>query len=175
MTLLEHMPEEYRDAPEVRVVEEALEAQAAALRAAREDLFRQLDVDRATWGLELWERAYGLAVDVAKPLEQRRERIIAKIRGTGSVTAAMLQNVAESYTNGEVEVIERPGEYGLELRFISVLGTPPNIEDLSAALVEICPAHLAFRYRYRYLLVREIHGAMMLSALETQTLDRFAF
>lgn len=175
MTLLEHTPQEYRDAPEVQVTEEALDGQLRKIQSARDDVLAQLVVGTATWGLELWERAYGLETDAEKPLEQRRERVMAKIRGTGTVTEAMLKNVAESYTNGEVEVIGRPREYAVDLRFISVLGTPPNIDDLSAALDEICPAHLAYRYLYRYLLIREIHKVMTLVDLERQTLDKFAF
>ena len=175
MTLLEHTPQEYRDAPEVQVTEDALGGQLRQLQTARDEVLAQLSVSTATWGLELWERTYGLETDVSKPLEQRRERVVAKIRGTGTITEAMLKNVAESYTNGEVEVIGWPREYAIDVRFVSVLGTPPNIDDLSAALDEICPAHLVYRYLYRYLLIREIHGVMTLEELERQTLDKFAF
>ena len=50
--------------------------------------------------------------------------------------------------NGEVEVTEYPSLFKLEITFVSRIGVPPNIDDLTTALKEILPAHLAWDYVY---------------------------
>ena len=62
----------------------------------------------------------------------------------------MIQNVAESFSNGAVDVLEYPAEYRFEIKFTGTLGIPPNLDDLSAALEEIKPAHLAYDYIILY-------------------------
>lgn len=146
MNLLEYLPGQYRASPEVRAMEGALDRQAQELWRARDGLFDQLDVSTATWGLEAWERALGLAVEVSRPVDERRSRILSKLRGQGTTTIAMIKNVAESFSNGAVDVLEHPGEYRFDIRFTGTIGIPPNMDDLTAAVEEIKPAHLDYDY-----------------------------
>lgn len=155
-----------------------LQAEEAVLEEVRADIANQelqLTINTATTGLARHEAVMGLPVNSEDTLEDRRSRIIAKLLGQGTVTPALLRHVAASFTNGDVEIIEHPEEYSFDVRFISVLGTPPNMANLTAALNEIKPAHLVYRYLYRYLLIWEIHAVMTLSELEAQALDKFAF
>lgn len=125
----------------------------AARRAAADVDFTMLQLWPQTasgWGLELWETAYGIPVEVDKDTEFRRTRIISKLRGQGTPTAELIRAVAASFVNGEVEVVEHSGEYYFAVKFVSVLGVPPNIADLTAAINEIKPAHLRFVYEYLY-------------------------
>ena len=62
----------------------------------------------------------------------------------------MLQNVAESFSNGAVEIIEYPAESRFEVKFVGTIGVPPNMDDLTAAIEDIKPAHLAYKYIIRY-------------------------
>jgi uncharacterized protein YmfQ (DUF2313 family) len=111
----------------------------------------QLNVETATWGLDLWEKAYGIKTDVSKSYAFRRARIESKMRSQGVTTVAMIKNVAESFSNGEVDVIEHPEEYRFEIKFIGTLGIPPNMDDLTGAIKEIKPAHLDFAYVYTFI------------------------
>ena len=120
------------------------------LRGTQVDFICQLAPSTATWGLEFWERALGLAVAVEKPLAYRRERIISKLRGAGTTTVAVLKSVAESFANGQVAVTEIPAEYRVEIEFVSQIGIPSNMDDLIVAMAEIIPAHLAYTFIYRY-------------------------
>lgn len=123
----------------------------AARRAAADVDFTMLQLWPQTasgWGLELWETAYGIPVEVDKDTEFRRTRIVSKLRGQGTPTAELIRAVAASFVNGEVEVVEHSGEYYFVVKFVSVLGVPPNIEDLTAAINEIKPAHMRFVYEY---------------------------
>ena len=92
----------------------------------------------------------GLETDVSKTYAYRRERIMSKLRGSGTTTTAMIQNVAESFSNGEVTIIEYNDEHKFEVKFTGTIGMPLNMDDLTAAIEEIKPAHLAYTYVYIY-------------------------
>lgn len=146
MRLGEYLPGIWADSAEVLAIQDAIEPEVVGVWAARDGLMEQLNVATATWGLKAWERALGLDVDISKPVEYRRTRILSKLRGQGTTTVAMIRNVAESFSNGAVDVIEHPAEYRFEIKFVGTLGIPPNMDDLTAAIEEIKPAHLAYDY-----------------------------
>lgn len=143
-------PTFWADSPETIAIIDALGGEANDLRAALEDLIAQCDINTATWGLSYWERQVGIDVDVSKDPAYRRTRIISKLRGTGTVTVAMIQNVAESFANGDVEVIEDAQNYHFDIKFVGRMGIPPNMDDLTATIEEIKPAHLTYGYIYVY-------------------------
>ena len=161
MSLIDLLPPNYKNSPDVVELQEALDVQVEAIRAAKEDLFNQFDVMTATWGLTLWEKAYGIKPDLSKPYDYRRARILSKMRGQGSVTKAMIKNVAESFTYGLVEVTENPAEYSFTIAFVDKHGIPPNLDDLKVAIEEIKPAHLAVNYVLRYLIWDELDAAAL--------------
>ncbi len=148
-------------------------AEFGALNAAVHDVLDQFFIDTATWGLANWERVCGIATDLSKPIEQRRAVVKSKLRGIGTVTVALIKNVAEAYANGEVEVTENVAPYTIGIRYVSALGVPDNIADIQRALREIIPAHLAIAYSFRYLTVAQV-GAMTVGALQTTKLNKFA-
>jgi len=150
MGLIDLLPEYYKNSPQVVELQGAFEHWTEALKAARDDLLAQLNVETATWGLSIWEKALGLETDIDKPYEYRRTRIISKLRGAGTTTVAMIQNVAESFSNGQVEIIEYNEENRFEVKFVGTIGIPPNMDDLTAAIEEIKPAHLAYTFEYTY-------------------------
>jgi hypothetical protein len=156
MTLLEMLPPYYQKSAEVADLQNAINAEVEKVRSAKDDLLLQLNVETATWGLDLWEKAYGIKTDVSKSYAFRRSRIESKMRSQGVTTVAMIKNVAESFSNGEVDVIEHPEKYRFEIKFIGTLGIPPNMDDLTAAIEEIKPAHLDFAYVYIYVTHRQL-------------------
>lgn len=121
------------------------------IRASMNDILAQFYVETATdWGLDLWEQMLGLTSYAGKPLDQRRSRIISKLRGMGTVTVHLIKNVAESYVYGTVEVTEHPELYSFTIKFVDPIGIPPNLDDLKEAIEEIKPAHLAVEYQFTY-------------------------
>lgn len=157
MRLIDYLPQRHR-ASAIGLFQEGLEGAMAAQEAAHDDFTAQLWPTTATWGLAVWEEALGLATDAAKDTQYRRTRIVSKLRGSGPVTVEMLRNVAASFSGGEVEVIEYPEEYRFEVKFVGTIGIPPNMDDLSAAIEEVKPAHLAYTCVIVYRLWREIGG-----------------
>lgn len=175
MDLIDLLPDYYRGNSTMEKLQSILTADINMMSNNLNETINQCFIETATNLLSRYETLYGLQVDVTKPYTFRRERIKAKIRGIGTVTATMIKNVAESFTNGQIEVIEHNSESSFEVKFTNIIGIPPNFDDLEAALELIKPAHLALIYAYSYLLIKDIEGVMTLGDLETQTLDKFAF
>ena len=150
MSLIDLLPDYYSGSTQVTELQGAFETWTDALLAAKKDLFDQMNVFTATWGLSAWEKALGLETNVSKPYAYRRERVMSKLRGAGTTTTALIRNVAESFSNGEVTILEHNEENKFEVKFTGTIGNPPNMEDLTAAIEEIKPAHLAYSYLYVY-------------------------
>ncbi|MEG0261167.1 MAG: putative phage tail protein [Lysinibacillus sp.] len=144
----------------IRDFREILNANANNLTAIDNNMDAVLDqlfLETATWGLARWEKIFGITPDESKPLEQRRSLVKSKIRGAGVTTTQLVKEVAESWYNGEIDVIEGLGIIGI--KFKSRLGVPPNLKDLEKALREIMPAHLVIEYLFTFLVWNMIDAA----------------
>lgn len=148
--LLDYVPPYYAELLESSEILSAENAEIARLNANINDLLAQFNVATATWGLREWERIVGVSTDTNKTLGERRSVVIAKLRGAGVVTKAHVENVAESFRGGDVEVIERYADYTIVIKFVSDYGVPTNINDLTDILREIIPAHLAIEYEFKF-------------------------
>ena len=103
-------------------------------------------VDEET--VAIYERIFG--IKTFGDLETRRSMLIAKLRGAGATTKELVKNVAESFTYGEVAVIQEYEQYTVRIKFISEKGVPKNLEALRHSLREIIPAHLDIRFEFTY-------------------------
>ena len=144
--LIDYLPEHYKNSPEVCELQNAFQKWTDKMRADRNDMFEQFIASSATWGLSLWVKALGIETDISRPYAFRRSRVESKLRGLGTTTKAMIKNVAESFSYGEVDVVEYSTEYRFDVVFVGTIGIPPNMDDLTAAIDEIKPAHLAYEY-----------------------------
>ena len=140
----------YGASSDMRAFQGGLQSEADLMWESREDFLSQLDPKTATWGLDKWEAAFGIPVDPTKDPEYRRTRIVSKIRGSGTTTAALIKSVAESFSNGTVAVYEFFGEYLVEVHFTGTIGIPPNLDDLEDALNDVMPAHLVWEFKIYY-------------------------
>lgn len=147
MDLMELLPGFYRASPEMTALQAGFAGPVEDLWQAYDSLMAQLDIQTATWGLRLWEEQYGLDTDVTRPLEERRARLLSKVRGQGTTTAALIQNVAESFVGGTVEVLESPASYWFELAVREAGERQSDLRGLAQAVEEIRPAHLGFHIR----------------------------
>ena len=146
--LIDKLPQFYRNSAEMVAMQSYLQVLIDALWRDRGALGEQLCIDTATWGLATWESALGISTDASKNISFRRERIKAKLRGSGTTTKTLIRHVAESFSNGEVDVIEYPSEYRIVIKFTGTIGIPPNMQDLTQSLREVMPAHLQWEYEY---------------------------
>ena len=166
------VPAYYYDDPNTAAILNALENAGNRLLAAVEDHLQQLDIATATWALPLWEARYGIENTDAADIDTRRSIVLAKIRGSGTVTAELVQAVADTWKNGAVQVGENAE--GISLTFVDQYGIPDDINTLIKAVRATIPAGLLIEYCFRYLLIRDVHDTMTLSQLETTPLDYFA-
>ncbi|MDY8046594.1 YmfQ family protein [Paenibacillus polymyxa] len=172
--LMSYLPDYYEEIEEFVQIMDAEDIEFDKLNAAMVDTFRQFHPETATWGIKYWEKDLKIVSMPSKPIEQRRSVVISKMRGSGKVSASMIKNVADSYDRGEVDVTVFPAEYYFVIRFIGTLGIPPNLQDLKDAIEEIKPAHLEVRYKFRYLVIREIHNVMRINEINNIPLNNFA-
>lgn len=155
-------PEEYfvdlsRYAPpflaEIRELAEIYRAQGyevGRLQHNLRDLLDQCFIVTATWGLARWEEMYGVGTNLSLTYEQRREILMAKLRGHGTTTRQMIEDTAATFSGGEVKVIEDNPGHRFIVRFIGIKGIPRNMQAFISMLEDIKPAHLAYVFEYRY-------------------------
>lgn len=143
--LPELIPERLHKVPELMSVINAEEPEAEAALDAVIDFLAQLNVDSATWGLDLWEYQYGIPTNHTKSMQARRSVLKAKMRGTATTTVEQIRRVINAYTgNDSCEVTEYPSKY-----FVSVSYELPNqllevADDCRTSLRIILPAHIGF-------------------------------
>lgn len=148
--LMAYLPTYYQSSRVMRAIQDAIANELGNVKFTLTDILNQFFVQTATWGLDYWERELGIPTDPSKPYIWRREVIMAKLRGAGTTTKQMIINTATAFSSGEVDVIEYPGEYRFEVRFIGVKGIPPNMAGFIEMLEQIKPAHLAYSFKYTY-------------------------
>lgn len=139
-----------------------------------ETLLNESYPETSTIFLGRYEKDLQIVVDKTKPADQRRSVVISKMRGSGKVSGSMIKNVAQAYDGGTVDVDVDVPHYTIIITFIDTVGIPPNLDDLKQALEDIKPAHMSLEYKFRYLLIREIHNVMTLNQLEIIKLSNFA-
>ncbi|MED0758677.1 DUF2313 domain-containing protein [Aneurinibacillus thermoaerophilus] len=172
--MLARMPPRYHKDPLTNEIKNAEAIELDRIAAKRQDVFAQFDPETATWGIANWEKIFGIPIDENKPLQERRELVIAKMRFSETVTVATIKNVASAWLGGEVDVEEDYQNFAIIVTFIGKIGVPKNLDDIKKTLRELIPAHLGITYKFRYLLIREIHNVLTLNEMETLTLDKFA-
>ena len=148
--LLEYLPSFYHNSDIIKSFMESNNIEVDTLKAYVEDLSKNLYVKTATWGLDLFEEELGLITDKSVSYEERRERILAKKRGNGTTTKAMIKNVAEAFSGGEVEVIENFNDYSFIVKFVGAKGIPKYLTLFKNMIEEIKPAHLNYELAFTY-------------------------
>lgn len=171
--MLTYLPPYYATSRIIKSIMDAQGGELDRLRSALDEILDQFFVNTATWGLDAWERELDIATDSSKPIEQRRSAVKSKILGTGSVTFELIRSVAGSYQNGKVDIIHRPAEYRFTIKFVDVVGLPPNLDDVRAAIEAIKPAHLAVDYEFRYFTIGEVQK-MTIQQIQSHRLTDFS-
>lgn len=154
--MLEKMPGYYRKSKVMNDLIHSIENEFERLKQETILTENQFFVILSDRGIKNHEEDVGLVPDTSADIETRRGRVLSKLRGTGTVTKTMMKNVAASFVNGDIEIIEYPSEYCFAVKFTSKTGVPYNIADIQAMIEEIKPAHLAVEYIFTYRLWQDI-------------------
>lgn len=129
-----------------------LRAQGVELRAlnsAAENGLNEFFVQTSTARIAEWETFTGLK-EADKPIEQRRARVLSKLKGYGTVTSDFLKEIALTYENGVIDVVEDVANSKITICFVGLKGIPPNESDFLAIVHDVIPAHLALAVAYTY-------------------------
>lgn len=90
--------------------------------------------------LSMFEKVYNIT-NTSTDLDARRGQIKTKLRGTGTTTLQVIQDVCSTYA--ETEVTEDFSTYRIKIKFLNFDGSLAIMEQLKASLQEMIPAHLA--------------------------------
>jgi hypothetical protein len=154
--MLTYLPLYYQTSRIIRAILQTEGIEFDKLRQALDETLNQFFVNTATWSLDTWEEELGLPITPDQPIDERRSKIISRIRGIGTATIAIVKNVAESYVNGTIDIVEDFKAYTIIVQFVDIRGIPPNLDDLKAALRAVVPAHLDIKYEFSYFIWDEL-------------------
>jgi len=148
-SMMSYMPLYHHEA---RITNELLKLYAAEFKRLEFEVNDQEEnqfIDSAISKIDRWEKGLGITPDKNKTYDYRRERIKLKLLTAGTATKKLIKDIAASFKNGEVEVVENNENYSFAVKFISK-GIPEDMDYLRAILEYIKPAHLAIEYDYIY-------------------------
>lgn len=170
--LMPYLPDYYQNSEVVKNQIYVESYEVGKLVTTLKDIEDQLYIDRATWGLSIYEKKYGITPNPNATYDERREIIKAHKRGIGTSTKAMIQNTAQAFSSGEVEIIEHPETFSFTVKFVGTKGIPQNMDGFTAMLRAIKPAHLGFDFEYTYTVWSFVEGnSPIWSSLGAKTWD----
>lgn len=168
--LMKYLPRYYDNSKIMKDIQNSIAIEIGKAKYSKVDLLNQFFIDTATWGLsDIWEEPLGIKTDLNKSYEERREIIKAKLRGSGTVTKAMLKNTAEAFSGGEVDIIENYSEYSFIVQFIGIKGIPKNMQGLIDMIEDVKPAHLGYSFKYTYTVWEFIKNKLTWNTVKQKT------
>lgn len=88
---------------EIKAVCDAESKEHERILDAIKDVFDQLYVPTATWGLALWEKVLDIYPDKTATYEYRRAQILYRLRGLKTTTKAAMNEIINTYGSGYIE------------------------------------------------------------------------
>lgn len=136
--ITQYLPPFLKKDPHFRAVCETCSWEHENIRNAILDALNQFFVEKATWGLSMWERVLDLHPSPEDTYEQRRKKVLVKLQGTQTSTVSFLGKVVNVYGYGYIE--EHNDKY-----YFNIYTTSTNTEDLKQmqnTIIYYKPAHL---------------------------------
>ena len=156
--MIDSAPEYYQYSQVYTQVQKAIAAEFETVEVNNYDVKAQHDISTSTWGLRYWEETLGIATVLTDSYEIRRSRVLAKWRSLGNFSAALIESIAEAFTNGDVSVVMDIPDSTVKITFIRERGIPPNLDDLKASIDNVTHAHLDTAYFFTYLVYSELEA-----------------
>lgn len=147
--LMDYYPEYYKDLLEIN---ELVRTEANEIKSAKDTLSNFSDeafIDSATdHGLDRLETIYKIVPPSDASFEERREVLKSQKRGFDKLSSDSIKNITDAFTNGDVIVKFEPSK--VLVQFVSVLGIPSNISEVTSYLEVRKPAHLSIEFIFIY-------------------------
>lgn len=143
--VLRYLPKFLKSDGSFKATEDALSEEHEKQRLLIIDICKQLFVETATWGLDDWERVYGIETDKDLPAEVRRENLLIKIQGAQTVTINQLEKLINNVVpTDDTTVIENTAPN----QFKVVMETAIAIDEVRKVVEHYKPAHLTYSVGY---------------------------
>lgn len=124
------------------------------------DICKQLFVESATWGLDDWERVYGLH-NKHLPTDQRRNLLLVKMQGAQTITEEKLQEIVNLvYPPKNAVVKENTGPNTFKV----IVDTIDALDEIRRVVEIYKPAHLSYVLSHSF----TSKGPMMISGAVSQ-------
>lgn len=139
-----YLPPFLKKDPNFRAVCDSCSWEHENIRKAILDALDQFFVERATWGLEMWERVLGIPTNPLESTEMRRKTILLKLRQPESVTDEFMTKLVNQYiSDAQGVVLSFPSEYRIEILYHG--GTVLDYSKLRDAINLYIPAHIGYK------------------------------
>lgn len=146
------------------VVNKALDA----ITAIKNEMY----FDTMVYLVPYYEKIMQISPRADQTLTDRRSQIKARWLSRGHNSITLLQNVLNSWLNGETTAEFINGK--IKITFHSIYGIPTDFQAVLDTLNVIKPAHIGYLLAYKYLLKRDIHNVMTKNEMQTKTKNMFA-
>lgn len=103
-----------------------------------------------TEGLMRYEKIYCIIAAYGTENEQRRARVLAKMRSTGFLSLEQLDLIFLSFGIEKYNIVQNVPRFEITIEYLSVLGEPPCIDDLVYIIRELLPAHIQIEHKFLY-------------------------
>lgn len=152
--LLSYAPSLYADSGLYRAMMEGGADEAQRFGDAIDDIFKQMFVETATWGLGYWEAELGIVTNGSLSYSARRAQVLQKLRGTGTLTQAKLASILQSYGPRTTFIEDHIDQYHFDAVLVDYLlaatrPVEPQEQAIQDTISAVRPAHLAFTVRYQ--------------------------
>ena len=148
--LFEKLPSVYQYSREIEDIQNSIDTERIVLEEKFKDFYKQVLISTSTWSLFLWEEMLGIKTDESLSDKDRRENILARVRGSKVCNKPNLKELCKAYGGGKVEIIENYEDYSFIVKFVDESISPSNMKGLEKAIAEMKPAHLNFSFQYLY-------------------------
>lgn len=166
--VMRYLPQFLANDASFKLTQDTLSTEHEKLRLTVIDIARQFFVETATWGLDDWERIYNIVPDNKSDLEDRRERLLRKIRGASTVTHKRMQSIIDSVIwTHDATIVENmaPGVFRIDMETIIAL------EELRAAVDFYKPAHLTYVIAHSFFVKGDLYVGGSVSELDIETIN----
>lgn len=146
--MIQELPQYERDNKLINEIYRVFGNKAEDFLYKIDDLYKQLNIDTATWGLDVWERNFSIKSNHSKSYKERRADIKIKLKRHGKVDHVMLESIIKDFTGCDSQVL-------FDSRIIITFTNNEKIHfsrDMKTAIDEVKPAHLGYDYIVKQLI-----------------------
>ena len=118
------------------------------------------------FSISAYEKLMKITPFAGATIEDRRSAIRARWRANGKNTIKLIQDICNSWQNGEILASFISGK--IKLQFVGSYGIPSanNLSALSSQINELIPAHIGWYFQYKFILKKDIHNVMTKAQME---------